>query len=272
MSKKEKVLLGMSGGVDSSVSALLLKKQGYDVIGITMKLWDEEREDSCCNEESAYDAKRVCDILNIPHYSINFKDEFKKYVIDDFISCYIDGKTPNPCIECNKYLKFGKMYNMAKELGCKYIATGHYARIDYSKKYGRYVLMKSSSIKKDQSYVLYNIDKNILPYILFPLSKYEDKSIIRKIAKENGLKVASKSDSQDICFIPDNDYIKFLTTYANIKSKKGNIKLKNGENIGKHDGYIRYTIGQRRGLGISYKEPLYVTNIESAISIEKPKS
>ena len=167
--KKEKVLLGMSGGVDSSVSAVLLKEQGYDVIGITMKLWDNQDEKSCCNETSAYDAKRVCDILNIPHYSVNYMNDFKKYVINDFVSSYIDGKTPNPCIECNKYLKFGSMYKMAKELECKYIATGHYAKTMYSDKYNRYVITKSNSLKKDQSYVLYSIDKSIIPYILFPL-------------------------------------------------------------------------------------------------------
>lgn len=261
MSKKEKVLLGMSGGVDSCVSALLLKNQGYDVIGITMKLWDEEREDSCCNESSVYDAKRVCDMINIPHYSVNYKAEFKDNVIDDFVSSYIAGRTPNPCIECNKYLKFGKMFEMAKKLECKYIATGHYAKIEYSNKYNRYVIKKSNSIKKDQSYVLYSINKEVLPYIIFPLGDYEDKSMIRKIASDNNFKVASKSDSQDICFIPDNDYIKFLSSYANIKSKTGNIVLKNGEKVGIHNGYIRYTIGQRRGIGVSYKEPLYVTSI-----------
>ena len=169
---KKRILLGMSGGVDSSVSAILLKEQGYEVIGITMKLFEGEIEGSCCNISSTMDAKRVFYYLQIPHYTLNFKDEFKKYVIDDFINCYANCKTPNPCIECNKYLKFGSMYQKAQELKCDYIATGHYAKIEYSKEYNQNVLKKANALSKDQSYVLYNIPKELLDKLKLPLGKF----------------------------------------------------------------------------------------------------
>ncbi len=248
----------MSGGVDSSVSAILLKEQGYDVIGITMKLYEGEIEGSCCNISSIMDAKRVCDYLEIPHYTLNFKDEFKKYVIDDFINCYANCKTPNPCIECNKYLKFGAMYKKAQELECDYIATGHYAKIGYSEKYKKNVLKKSNAISKDQSYVLYNLPNELLDKVLFPLGNFNNKDEIREIARKHNLPVANKPDSEDICFIPDGNYKTFLENNSNIRSKKGNIVNLNGKILGKHTGLYKYTIGQRKGLGISYKEPLFV--------------
>ena len=249
--ENKKVLLGMSGGVDSSVSALLLKKAGYDVIGVTLELYNS-------NNNTYEDAKKICDHLGITHFIYDFKNDFKKYVIDDFINCYSNCRTPNPCIECNKYMKFGVMYDKAKELGCDYIATGHYAKTEYSEKYGRWVLEKSNSGKKDQSYVLWNIPKELINKIIFPLSDFESKDDIRKIAKENELKVASKPDSEDICFVPDGNYKNFLENNSNIKPKQGNIVDLQGNVLGKHMGLYNYTIGQRKGLGISNPVPLFV--------------
>ena len=253
--ENKKVLLGMSGGVDSSVSALLLKQEGYEVIGTTLELFAGS---SCCNISTYLDAKNVCSQIGIPHFTFNCKEEFKEHVIDDFIYCYKHCKTPNPCIECNKYMKFGIMWEKAKELGCNYIATGHYAKTEYSKEYGRWVLKKSNAGKKDQSYVLWNMPKELIEHVVFPLADFEDKSEIRKIASENNLKVANKPDSEDICFVPDGNYKKFLETNSDIKPKEGNIVNSKGEVLGKHTGLYKYTIGQRKGLGISYKVPLFV--------------
>ena len=271
---KKRILLGMSGGVDSSVSAILLKEQGYEVIGITMKLFEGEIEGSCCNVSSTMDAKRVCDYLQIPHYTLNFKDEFKKYVIDDFINCYANCKTPNPCIECNKYLKFGSMYQKAQELKCDYIATGHYAKIEYSDKYKQNVLKKANAVAKDQSYVLYNIPKELLDKLKLPLGIYNSKEEIRKIAEQHNLPVAHKPDSQDICFIPSGDYKAFLENNSDIKSIKGNIIDISGNILGTHTGLYKYTIGQRKGLGISNDVPLYVIGFnkeknELIVGVEK---
>ncbi len=263
----KRVLLGMSGGVDSSVSALILKQQGYEVIGITMKLWEadeDKQEGPCCNLSSTLDAKKVCDTLDIPHYTLNFKDEFQDKVINNFICEYANCRTPNPCIECNKYLKFGAMYQKAKELGCNYIATGHYAKVEFDERYGQYVLKKSNSIKKDQSYVLYNIEKDLLSHILFPLGNFETKDEIREIARQNNLIVANKPDSEDICFIPDGNYKRFLEEHSDIKPKEGNIVNRKGDILGKHTGLYNYTIGQRKGLGIAYKAPLFVLGFNKA--------
>ena len=258
MSKK--VLIGMSGGVDSSVSALLLKQAGYEVIGVTLSLCPNG---SCCNVNTYNDAKNVCKTIGIEHFILDATSEFQKYVIDDFINTYKNCKTPNPCIECNKYLKFKFMYEKAKELGAEYIATGHYARVEYSEKYKQYVLKKSASTKKDQTYFLYSIDKEVLPKILFPLEKYEDKEQVRQIARDNGLVVAEKTDSQEVCFVPNDDYVSYLNRELKEKPKPGNIVLKEGTILGKHTGLINYTVGQRKGLGIAYKEPLYVLELNS---------
>ena len=260
MSKK--VLLGMSGGVDSSVSAILLKEKGYEVIGATMKLWTgDTKKNKEKNEKTIEDAKKVCNKLGIKHYVFDAQKEFKKCVIDNFITQYQNAETPNPCIECNKYIKYGYFYEKAKELDCEYIATGHYAKIEYSKKYKQYVLKKAKETKKDQSYFLYTIPKEILGNIIFPLQNYTSKEEIRIIAEKKELEIAEKKDSQEICFIPDNCYQKFLEKHIEKKDKKGKIILKTGEILGEHEGLINYTIGQRKGIGISYKEPLYIIEL-----------
>ncbi len=253
---KEKVLLGMSGGVDSSVSAILLKKAGYEVIGCTMNLLDEP------NEESIKDAKKVCEKLGIEYHVFDCKKEFRCHVIDTFISEYGNARTPNPCVECNQYLKFGIFYDKAKELGCKYIATGHYAKKEYSEKYKQYVLRKSNEEKKDQTYFLYTIPREKVEYILFPLQDNVSKDDTRALAEEYGLEIASKKDSQEICFIKDDDYQRFLKEHMQKQPQKGKIVLTTGEILGIHNGLINYTIGQRKGLGISYKEPLYVVKLD----------
>ena len=245
----KRVLIGMSGGVDSSACAIILKNKGYDVIGATMQLWDN-------TDVNSNDAKSICDKLNVKHYTIDFKEQFKNCVIRNFIEQYMSCKTPNPCVQCNKYLKFNAMYNKAKELGCDYLATGHYAKIEYSNKYKRYVLKKATNRSKDQSYVLYNIPTHLLEYIIFPLQDIESKEETRKLVKEYNLNIATKADSQDICFIPDGNYKNFLKN-NNVKANEGNI-IYHDKIIGKHTGLYKYTIGQRKGLGISNETPLYV--------------
>ena len=248
--KKKRVLLGMSGGVDSSVTALLLKQQGYEVIGVTMMLYKQTDEN---------DAKEVCNKLGIEHIVIDMQESFKKYVIDNFIDCYSNALTPNPCIECNRRLKFGEMYKKAEELNCDFLATGHYAKIVYDDRYNQYVLEKCININKDQTYVLYTLPQEILAKVLFPLGDFSSKDEIRQLAKENNLvNVANKPDSEDICFIPDGNYKKFLEENSAIKPKPGNIILTDGTVLGKHTGLYNYTIGQRKGMGIAYKEPLFV--------------
>ena len=262
----------MSGGVDSSVSALLLKEQGYEVIGLTMKLWEKNSDE---NDAIISDAKKICDKIGIEYHTENLQDEFKRKVVDNFVSTYLCGKTPNPCVECNKFIKFGEFYKLAKKYNCKYIATGHYAKITYLKEMNQYVLCKSKADEKDQTYFLYGIDKEILPYIIFPLADFSTKDEIRKIASEEGLEVAKKKDSQEICFIESNNYVEFLEKYKKHESKinrnnieqtnkQGKFVLKNGEILGKHKGIMNYTIGQRKGLGISYKEPLYVIKLDTS--------
>ncbi|MCX8074724.1 MAG: tRNA 2-thiouridine(34) synthase MnmA [Clostridia bacterium] len=266
--EKKKVVVGMSGGVDSSVAALLLKKQGYEVIGITMNVWQREEtekvcEKACCAVSAVNDARRVCDKLDIPYYSLNFKDTFKKDVIDYFVQEYISGKTPNPCIACNKYVKFETLLNKAKTVfDAEYIATGHYAKVEYNSETGRYYLKESVTDKKDQTYALYNLTQEQLKHIIFPLGDYT-KEEVRQIARENDLITANKQESQEICFVEDNDYAKFIKEKYNYIPKVGNFVDTKGNFIAKHEGIINYTIGQRRGLKMSFKKPMYVVNIDA---------
>lgn len=254
MPENKKVLLGMSGGVDSSVSAILLKKQGYDVTGITLAFLDNEE----INAKNANDAKKVCNMLGIEHITFDKSELFKQKVIKNFVDEYKNCRTPNPCIVCNKFMKFGWMYDIARELNIEYIATGHYAKKEFSKKYNRYVIKKADNIKKDQSYFLYDIPKEVIKYAIFPLSNYESKEQIRQIAKEEGLEVAEKPDSEDICFIENRDYKTFLEKCSNISYERGDIIHIDGRKLGEHNGLFKYTIGQRRGLGIANSEPLFV--------------
>lgn len=254
MPESKKVLLGMSGGVDSSVSAILLKEQGYDVTGITLHLF----EGGCCDSDSTMQAKMICKKIGIEHVTINQKELFKEKVINNFIDEYRNCRTPNPCIVCNKFLKFGIMYEVAKKLGINYIATGHYAKKEFSSRYNRYVIKKARNVKKDQSYFLYNIEKELIPYIIFPLNEYETKDEIRQIARNYNLEVANKPDSEDICFITNGNYKEFLENNSDIKPTCGNIVDLNGKILGRHEGLYRYTIGQRKGLGISNSVPLFV--------------
>lgn len=265
---KGKVVVGMSGGVDSSVAAYLLKKQGYDIIGVTMQIWqDEDRceiEDAggCCGLSAVDDARKVANQLDIPYYVLNFKKEFKKNVIDYFISEYSKGLTPNPCIACNKYVKWETMLNRALALGADFIATGHYARIVIHPKTKRYTIKTANTNFKDQTYALYNLTQKQLQHSLMPIGDYE-KSEIREIAKKIGLSVANKPDSQDICFVPDGDYAKFIEENSNLKCKSGNFIDKTGKILGKHKGIYNYTVGQRKGLGLAFGTPMYVSEIRA---------
>lgn len=252
----------MSGGVDSSVVAGLLKDKGFAVIGITMQIWERSKDwGGCCGIGSIEDAKKVAHKLGIPHYVLNFRDVFKEKVIANFCAEYKQGRTPNPCIKCNQYLKFDALLKEAKKLGADYIATGHYARIEFDKQRKRYLLKKGIDGQKDQSYVLYMLTQEQLQHTLMPLGELT-KIKVRQIAREKDLPVAEKAESQEICFIPDNNYGSFLQEHINEEAKPGPILNKEGETIGEHQGIIFYTIGQRKGLRIAAKEPLYVSAID----------
>ena len=256
----KKALIAMSGGVDSSVAAYLMKEAGYDCIGVTMKLYDNEdigmeREKTCCSLSDIEDARSVCVKLGIPYYVFNFKDDFKEKVIDNFISCYQKGMTPNPCIECNRHLKFEHLYKRAKALHCDVIVTGHYAKVVQDEQ--GYHLLKGVDETKDQSYVLYSLTQEQLAMALFPIGELS-KAQVRSIADESGLVNSRKADSQDICFIPDGDYKKFIESYCGYKDTEGDFVDKDGNVLGRHRGLTGYTTGQRRGLGVSAGRPLYV--------------
>lgn len=261
----KKALVAMSGGVDSSVAAAFMKEQGYDVIGVTMKLYDNEDinmcdEKTCCSLSDIEDARNVAYKLGIPYYVFNFKSEFKKCVIDKFVCSYKCGMTPNPCIDCNRYLKFTGLYDRAKILECDKIVTGHYARIRYNEESNEYELLKGRDNSKDQSYVLYHMTQEQLAHTAFPLGEYTKEEIRRK-AEDFGLITAHKSDSQDICFIPDGNYLKFIEKYSGEKIGEGNILDINGNVIGNHKGYYKYTIGQRKGINVSRQGKSYVVEI-----------
>lgn len=276
----KRVVVGMSGGVDSSVAAMLLKKQGYDVIGVTMQIWQDEtpacqaENGGCCGLSAVEDARRVADTLEIPYYVMNFRREFQENVIDYFVGEYLRGHTPNPCIACNRYVKWEALLKRSLEIGADYIATGHYARIDRLEN-GRYAIRSSVSAGKDQTYALYNLTQEQLARTLFPVGAYS-KDEIRRMAEEAGLPVAHKPDSQEICFVPDDDYAGFIERETARRSKgrnlpedgvavtlpgPGNFVTRDGRVLGRHKGITHYTIGQRRGLELPMGKRVFVTEI-----------
>lgn len=260
MSKK--ALVAMSGGVDSSVAAYLTQKNGFEATGITLKLFDnddigEKREKACCSLDDIDDARNVCYKIGIPYYVYNFKDSFKDTVIARFINAYENGATPNPCIDCNRFIKFEKLLRRAEELDFDCVVTGHYAIIEHDKRANRYLLKKAVDSTKDQSYVLYSLTQKQLAKTMFPLGTMT-KENVRKLADKLGLINAQKHDSQDICFVPDGDYAKFIEQYTGKSYPNGDFVDESGNVLGEHKGIIRYTIGQRKGLGLALPCPMYV--------------
>lgn len=260
----KKVMVGMSGGVDSSVAAMLLRENGYDVMGVTLKLFSDEdiiqaEKDgkTCCALSDVEDARSVAYRLGFDHLVFNFKDNFREHVMKQFADSYLAGRTPNPCIECNRHVKFDKMLRRAQELGYDYIATGHYAVNEYDEKSGRFLLKRPADRSKDQTYVLYSLTQEQLAHTLFPLGRLE-KSQVRELAEQAGLVNSSKPDSQDICFVPDGKYAEFIRKFTGIDVPCGSFVDMDGKILGEHKGIINYTIGQRKRLGISLGKPAYV--------------
>jgi tRNA-specific 2-thiouridylase len=275
-----RVVLAMSGGVDSSAAAYLLQQQGYDVIGLFMRsgATDEQTCDpsqssdlpiisgrshkqGCCSASDAADARRVADSLDIPFHALNFQDAFGR-IKDYFVDEYLSGRTPNPCVMCNNWLKFGRLWDFARQVGAEKIATGHYARLTTVESSEIPALVRGCDQSKDQTYVLFGINRQILPHILFPVGDY-DKATIRELAHEAGLNVADKPDSQEICFIPDNDYAGFIDRYTSRPDTSGELVTVDGTVVGHHDGYERFTVGQRRGLGVTFGSPRFVVEIDA---------
>ena len=262
----KKALIAMSGGVDSSVAAFLMKEQGYECIGATMKLYQNDdivinKEHTCCSLDDVEDARAVAHSMGMDHYVMNFKEHFKEQVMDKFVHCYECGITPNPCIDCNRYLKFEYLYQRAQELGMDYVVTGHYAQIVQDETTGRYLLKKAVDASKDQSYVLYSLTQDQLAHTQFPLGGMP-KSETRAIAEAHGFVNAKKHDSQDICFVQNGSYADFIEQYTGKTYPPGDFVDTDGNVLGQHRGVIRYTIGQRKGLGLALPAPLYVKSVD----------